>query len=277
MCPELVTLERKKIEHYIRGLPKKVNANVTSSKPVSLQKAINMARELVEQVIQAKATRIEESNKRKWEDHQGNNRSHNHNTYHQQQNQRQEDAKAYVAAPTERKCYLCTRPLCNLCNLHHDALMCPELVTLERKKIEHYIRGLHKKVNANVTSSKPVSLQKAINMARELVEQVIQAKATRIGESNKRKWEDHQGNNRSHNHNTYHQQQNQRQEHAKAYVAAPTEQKGYLCTRPLCNLCNLHHDGQCPPKCMNYKRIRHQTKDCWSKPHVADKPPTIML
>ncbi|GJV03274.1 hypothetical protein Tco_1336843 [Tanacetum coccineum] len=57
--------EIKKIERYIRGLLKKVKANVTSSKPANLHKAINLARELVEKAIQAKATRIEESNKRK--------------------------------------------------------------------------------------------------------------------------------------------------------------------------------------------------------------------
>ncbi|GKD91958.1 putative reverse transcriptase domain-containing protein [Tanacetum coccineum] len=36
---------------------------------------------------------------------------------------------------------------------HELALICPELVTFERKKIECYIRGLPKKVKANVTSS----------------------------------------------------------------------------------------------------------------------------
>nr|GFB81638.1 hypothetical protein [Tanacetum cinerariifolium] len=56
------------------------------------------------------------------------------------------------------------------------ALMCPELVPTERKKIEKY----------------PATLHDAINMARELVEQAVQGRATRIGESNKRKWEDHQ-------------------------------------------------------------------------------------
>ncbi|GJY45156.1 hypothetical protein Tco_0433369 [Tanacetum coccineum] len=65
----------------------------------------------------------------------------------------------------------------------------------------------------NVTSSKPATLHDAINMARELIEQGVQAKALRIGDSNKRKWEDQQGNN-------YHQQQNRRQEAAKVYVAA---------------------------------------------------------
>ncbi|GJT22794.1 hypothetical protein Tco_0892731 [Tanacetum coccineum] len=153
-------------------------------------------------------------------------------------------------------------------------LMCPDLVTLEKKKTERYIRGLPEKIKVNVTSSKPSSLHYAINMARELIEQAIQAKATRIGESYKRKWEDHQRNNNNHNHNIHHQQQNRRQEDVKAFTAALADRKGYLRTRPLCNQCNLHHEGQCPPKCKNCKRIGHQTRGCWSKTNVADKPPT---
>ncbi|GKA62536.1 putative reverse transcriptase domain-containing protein [Tanacetum coccineum] len=92
---------------------------------------------------------------------------------------------------------------------HELALMCPELVTLE-KKIKRYIRGLPKRIKANVTSSKPTNLHDVINMARELVEQAIQAKSTRIGESNKRRWEEHQGSNSNRNHNIHHQQQNRR-------------------------------------------------------------------
>ncbi|GJR41995.1 reverse transcriptase domain-containing protein [Tanacetum coccineum] len=66
---------------------------------------------------------------------------------------------------------------------HELALMCPDLVTPEKKKIERYIRGLPERVKANVSSSKPASLHDAINMARELIEQAIKAKATRIGSS----------------------------------------------------------------------------------------------
>ncbi|GKA25423.1 putative reverse transcriptase domain-containing protein [Tanacetum coccineum] len=157
---------------------------------------------------------------------------------------------------------------------HELALMCPELVTPEKKEIERYIRELPKRIKANVTSSKPANLHDVINMAHELVEQAIQAKDTRIRESNKRRREDHQGYNNNRNHNIHHQQQNRRQKYAKAYTAAPAERNGYLGTRPLCNQCNLHHDGQCPPKCKYCKRISHQTRDCWSKTHVADKPPT---
>ncbi|GKB24030.1 putative reverse transcriptase domain-containing protein [Tanacetum coccineum] len=69
-------------------------------------------------------------------------------------------------------------------------------------------------------------------MARELVKQVVQGRATRVGERNKRKWEDHQrnttnnnlnnNNNRNRN-NNHHQQKNWWQETAKAYVATPAE------------------------------------------------------
>ncbi|GJS15178.1 putative reverse transcriptase domain-containing protein [Tanacetum coccineum] len=70
-------------------------------------------------------------------------------------------------------------------NRFHE-LVCPDLVMPERKKIERYVRGLPERVKENVTSSKPANLHEAINMARKLVEQAIQAKATRNGESNKK-------------------------------------------------------------------------------------------
>nr|GEU41525.1 hypothetical protein [Tanacetum cinerariifolium] len=87
---------------------------------------------------------------------------------------------------------------------HELALMCPNLLTPEKKKIKHYIRGLPEKIKVNVISSKPASLHDAIDMARELIEHAIQAKETRIGESNKRTWEDHQRDNNNRNNNTYH-------------------------------------------------------------------------
>ncbi|GKC47850.1 putative reverse transcriptase domain-containing protein [Tanacetum coccineum] len=130
---------------------------------------------------------------------------------------------------------------------HELALMCPNLVTPEKKKIERYIRGLPEKVKANVTSSKPASLHDAINMARELIEQAIHAKATR---------------------------QNMRQEAAKAYVDAPAGGKVYLRNLPLCNRCKLHHHNQCFVKCKKCKRIGHQTKNYWSKTSAADTPST---
>ncbi|GJV56579.1 putative reverse transcriptase domain-containing protein [Tanacetum coccineum] len=59
-----------------------------------------------------------------------------------------------------------------------------------------------------------------------------------------------------------HQQQNRRQEATRAYVAAPTENKGYARNIPRCNHCNSYHNGQCPSKCQRCQRTGHKEKDC---------------
>ncbi|GJV24887.1 hypothetical protein Tco_1377582 [Tanacetum coccineum] len=70
---------------------------------------------------------------------------------------------------------------------HELVLMCPELVSTERKRIEKYIRGFPERIKGNITSLKPATLHDAIIMARKLIEQAVQGRAARIGESNKRK------------------------------------------------------------------------------------------
>nr|GEU62110.1 putative reverse transcriptase domain-containing protein [Tanacetum cinerariifolium] len=79
--------------------------------PTTLHDAINLAHELVEQAVQGKAARVNESNKRKWEEHQKNhpnnnnlnncNRKRNNNNQHHQQNRRQETGRAYAVTPAE--------------------------------------------------------------------------------------------------------------------------------------------------------------------------------
>ncbi|GJS71379.1 putative reverse transcriptase domain-containing protein [Tanacetum coccineum] len=131
---------------------------------------------------------------------------------------------------------------------HELALMCPELVPTEKKKIERYTRGFPERIKGNITSSKPATLHDAINMARELVEQAVQGRATRIGDSNKRKWEDHQRNTNNNNHNNNNN--------------PLTENRGYARNLPKCNCCNFHHSGRCPPKCQKCQRTGHLEKDC---------------
>ncbi|GJX61088.1 putative reverse transcriptase domain-containing protein [Tanacetum coccineum] len=154
-----------------------------------------------------------------------------------------------------------------------------EFVPTKKKKIENMSLGFPERIKGNITSSKPATLHDAINMARELVEQSVQGRATRIGESNKRKWEDHQrnpnnnnynnnNNNRNRN-NNYHQQQNRRQETARAYAAVPAEGKVYAGNLPKCNRCNFHHSGQCPPKCQKCQKAGHLEKDCRVRPPGA--------
>ncbi|GJV13909.1 putative reverse transcriptase domain-containing protein [Tanacetum coccineum] len=59
-------------------------------------------------------------------------------------------------------------------NRFTNALMCHELMPIEKKKIERYVRGFPERIKGNITSSKPATLHDAIIMARELVEQAVQ-------------------------------------------------------------------------------------------------------
>ncbi|GKC54477.1 putative reverse transcriptase domain-containing protein [Tanacetum coccineum] len=116
-------------------------------------------------------------------------------------------------------------------HFHELALMCPELVPNEKKKIERYIRGFPERIKGNITSLRPTTLHDAINMARELVEQAIQGKAAR--------------------------------ETARAYAAAPAEGRGYNGNLPWCYRCKVHHhQGLCPPKCGRCNKLGYQEKDC---------------
>ncbi|GJR56254.1 putative reverse transcriptase domain-containing protein [Tanacetum coccineum] len=45
-------------------------------------------------------------------------------------------------------------------------------------------------------------------------------------------------------------------------MAGNNEKNGYEGTRPFCNKCKLHHEGQCTIKCNNCKKIGHMTRDC---------------
>nr|GEZ12623.1 hypothetical protein [Tanacetum cinerariifolium] len=160
-------------------------------------------------------------------------------------------------------------------HFHELALMCPDLVPNEKKKIESYMKGFSERIKGNITSARPTTLHESVDLARELVEQAVQGKAARASESNKRRWEEHQrnhptnNNNNPNNHNrncnnnnTQYHQQNRRQETARAYAAAPAEGKTYAGNLPKCNRCNLHHIGRCPPKCRRFQKLGHIEADC---------------
>nr|GEZ29028.1 putative reverse transcriptase domain-containing protein [Tanacetum cinerariifolium] len=69
------------------------------------------------------------------------------------------------------------------------ALLCPDAVLNEKKKVELYIKGLPEIIKGETTSSRPVTLNEAVRMAHALMEHKIQAKNKRIAEGLKRKWE----------------------------------------------------------------------------------------
>ncbi|GJY79777.1 putative reverse transcriptase domain-containing protein [Tanacetum coccineum] len=113
-------------------------------------------------------------------------------------------------------------------------LLCPEMVPSEKKKVEAYVRGLPENIKGETNSSRPVVLNEAIRMAHTLMEQKLQAKAERIAESNKRKWENNNNQRNYRNNNCHNQNNNQRH-------------------------------GNCPPKCYNCGKMGHKEKDCRSR------------
>nr|GFA03416.1 reverse transcriptase [Tanacetum cinerariifolium] len=78
-------------------------------------------------------------------------------------------------------------------------LMCPNLhgLLLFFKLSMYFPKGLS--YFPYITSARPTTLHEAVNLARELVEQVVQGKAARANENNKRIWEENQRNHPNNN------------------------------------------------------------------------------
>ncbi|GJS04947.1 putative reverse transcriptase domain-containing protein [Tanacetum coccineum] len=140
------------------------------------------------------------------------------------------------------------------------ALLCPNIVPTEKKKIERYVWGLPDDIQGNVIASKPAKIGEAIRMAQELNSKKVRNKAAKAVE-NKRKWEGTNHNYHGNNQNQPHHQ-NKRQEIVRAYATGASNRGGYAGRAPQCAKCKLHHYGNCGEKCGNCKRTNHQTKDC---------------
>nr|GEY17946.1 putative reverse transcriptase domain-containing protein [Tanacetum cinerariifolium] len=65
--------------------------------------------------------------------------------------------------------------------------------------------------------------------------------------------------------NDFHQQQNRRPETFRSYAATPTENRGYIENRPLCQRCTLHHTGPYTIRCRVCNKIGHLTKNYRNK------------
>ncbi|GJS93476.1 putative reverse transcriptase domain-containing protein [Tanacetum coccineum] len=153
----------------------------------------------------------------------------------------------------------------------HDAAYEMPWKTLKKMMADKYCpKGEIKKLEIelwNLKGSmmvyKPKTMQDAIEFATELMDQKIRTFVDRQAE-NKRKLDDNARSNQNQ------QQPFKRQNVARAYTAGPGEKKVYEGSKTLCPKCNYHHDGQCTPKCTNYKRIGHLARDCRSPTATAN-------
>ncbi|GJW14392.1 putative reverse transcriptase domain-containing protein [Tanacetum coccineum] len=143
------------------------------------------------------------------------------------------------------------------------ALMCSRMFPEEIDKIEKYIGGLPDMIHGSVKASKPKTMQEAIEFTTELMDEKTHAYAERQAEK-KRKYDDLSKNNQNQ------QQQNKRQNTGQAYTAGNSDRKPYAGSKPLCSKCNYNHEGPCPPRCNNCKKVGHLAKDCRSRPANAN-------
>ncbi|GJR92551.1 putative reverse transcriptase domain-containing protein [Tanacetum coccineum] len=143
------------------------------------------------------------------------------------------------------------------------ALMCARMFPEEVDKIEKYIGGLPDMILGSVKASKPKTMQEAIEFTTELMDEKTHAYAERQAEK-KRKYDDLSKNNQNQ------QQQNKRQNTGQAYTAGNSDRKPYAGSKYLCSKCDYNHEGPCPPRCNNYKKVGHLAKDCRSRPANAN-------
>ncbi|GJX17571.1 reverse transcriptase domain-containing protein [Tanacetum coccineum] len=127
------------------------------------------------------------------------------------------------------------------------ALMCGRMFPEESDQVEKYVGGLPDMIQGSVMASKPKTMQEAIEIANDLMDQKVRTFAERQAE-NKIKLDNNSSDN-----NTQ-QQPPKKQNVERAYSAGPSEKKEYAGTLPLCNKCKFHHNGPCT--------IKHYKSDC---------------
>ncbi|GJX82242.1 putative reverse transcriptase domain-containing protein, partial [Tanacetum coccineum] len=107
------------------------------------------------------------------------------------------------------------------------ALLCERIFLKVSNEVEKYVRGQPDMIQGSVMDSKPKTMQEEIEIANDLMDQ----KPFKM------------------------------QNVARAYTAGLGEKKVFGGSKPICPKCNYHHDGQCAPRCNNYKKVGHLARD----------------
>ncbi|GJX47291.1 putative reverse transcriptase domain-containing protein [Tanacetum coccineum] len=152
---------------------------------------------------------------------------------------------------------------------HELARLVPHMVTPENQCVNCYIQGLAPEMKANVTSSKPATIQGAVSMANrpttDGIKDGIFKKKENVG--GKKRSRD-QNKNRGMN------DRNKRQRTGRNFTLIASEQgqvqRKYVGQHPKCAKCNFHHFRNCLI-CGRCKQVGHFTRYCTSR--VANERP----
>ncbi|GKE43764.1 putative reverse transcriptase domain-containing protein [Tanacetum coccineum] len=142
--------------------------------------------------------------------------------------------------------------------------MCTKFLADETEKVDKYISGLPDNIHGNVMSTRPKTLDDAIELANDLMDQKLRTYAERQND-NKRNADDSSRNNQQ-------QQPHKKQNIARTYTAGPSKKKAYTRNLRLCTKCNYHHTGQCAPKCGNCKKACYE---CGNTGHIKKNCPKL--
>ncbi|GJZ40607.1 reverse transcriptase domain-containing protein [Tanacetum coccineum] len=110
------------------------------------------------------------------------------------------------------------------------ALMCGRMFLEESDVVEKYVGGLPDMIQGNVMSTKPKTMEEAVEMQSD-------------------------GSKASYN-------------TGRAYTVGPSEKREYSGSLPKCSKCNYHHNGPCAPKCHKCNKVGHLAQDCRSSRNV---------
>ncbi|GKB74923.1 putative reverse transcriptase domain-containing protein [Tanacetum coccineum] len=137
-------------------------------------------------------------------------------------------------------------------------LICTKFVANETEKVDKYISGLLDNIYGNVKFARHKTLDEAIELGNDLMDQKLCTYAERQT-YNKRKAEDSSRNNHGHQ-----QQPFKRQNVAKVYNMGTGERKPYGGNFPKYTKCHFHHNGPCTQKCHKCNNVGHFAHDCRS-------------
>ncbi|GJU48074.1 putative reverse transcriptase domain-containing protein [Tanacetum coccineum] len=148
-------------------------------------------------------------------------------------------------------------------------LICTKFVANETEKIDKYISGLPDNIYGSVKSSRPKTLDEAIELANDFMDQKLRTYAERQTD-NKRKADDSSRNNHGHQ-----QQPFKRQNVAKVYNIRTCEKKPYEGSLPKCTKCYFHHNGPCTQKYHKCNKAGHFARDCRGSGHFKKDYPKL--
>ncbi|GJT61893.1 putative reverse transcriptase domain-containing protein [Tanacetum coccineum] len=159
------------------------------------------------------------------------------------------------------------------------ATLCPTMLPDSEKMMDVFIGGLPRSIEGNVTTSKPQTLEEAINIAHRLIDQVTKHTPVQVLSDHKRKFDDRRTLNNNNNYrntntnnryNNHQPQQNRRQETFRSYAVTPAKNNGYTGNHPLCHL-TKNCRNKAPTTGSNLLPMTVTCHACGEKGHYANK------